>query len=263
MITPAAGVGKKAVERFVREAAVLAKLDHPHIVRHLESGTADGVVFLVMELVNGTDAGQILKPKGPLPVAVAVRMACQTLSGLAHAHEKGFVHRDVKPGNLLVGGPAGKRAVKVADFGLARAYDECNLSGLTMQGEVGGTPAYMALEQVTHFRDVRPAADQYSAAATPVRPARRRPAHRPAQGRRPADRRPGDGRPGAGAGAAGGGAGRAGRGDPHGTGPRPGRPLPGRHRLPHRPPAVRRLSGRAVRCRGRSVRRRCRPTRES
>ena len=56
--------------------------------------------------------------------------------------------------------------VKLADFGLARAYDACRLSGLTMQGEVGGTPAFMAPEQVTHYRDVKPAADQYSAAAT-------------------------------------------------------------------------------------------------
>jgi pSer/pThr/pTyr-binding forkhead associated (FHA) protein len=165
-ITPAAGVGRKAVERFVREAKVLAGLSHPHVVRHLESGSADGVVYLVMELVDGPDAGQWLKASGPVGVAAAVRMACQMLSGLAHAHARGFVHRDVKPSNLLVGGAAGQRAVKVADFGLARAYDECKLSGLTMQGEMGGTPAYMAPEQVTHFREVKPAADQYSAGAT-------------------------------------------------------------------------------------------------
>jgi serine/threonine-protein kinase len=165
-ITPAAGVKEKAIERFVREAAVLAGLDHPHVVRHLDSGTADGVVYLVMELVHGPDLGHVLKAKGPLPMRAAVRMTCQMLSGLAHAHHKGFVHRDVKPSNLLVGRQGGKRAVKVADFGLARAYDECKLSGVTMQGEVGGTPAYMAPEQVTHFRDVKPAADQYSAAAT-------------------------------------------------------------------------------------------------
>lgn len=165
-ITPAAGVKEKAIERFVREAAVLSGLDHPHVVRHLGSGTADGVVYLVMELVNGPDLGQVLKTKGPLPVRAAVRMTCQMLSGLAHAHHHGFVHRDVKPSNLLVGRQGGKRSVKVADFGLARAYDECKLSGVTMQGEIGGTPAYMAPEQVTHFRDVKPAADQYSAAAT-------------------------------------------------------------------------------------------------
>lgn len=165
-ITPAPGVGAKAVERFVREASVLAGLSHPHVVRHLDSGSAGGVVFLVMELVDGPDAGSLMKTKGPVAVPTAVRMTCQMLAGLGHAHARGFVHRDVKPANLLVGGRAGGRVVKVADFGLARAYDDCKLSGLTMQGEMGGTPAYMAPEQVTHFREVKPAADQYSAAAT-------------------------------------------------------------------------------------------------
>ncbi len=166
VITPAAGVKEKAIERFVREAEVLWALSHPHIVRYLDSGTAGGVVYLVMELVDGPDAGHILKTKGPISVPIAVRMACQMLSGLAHAHHQGYVHRDVKPSNLLVGGPRGQRAVKVADFGLARAYDECKLSGVTMQGEIGGTPLYLAPSQVTHYRDVKPAADQSSAAAT-------------------------------------------------------------------------------------------------
>jgi serine/threonine-protein kinase len=127
---------------------------------------AGGRIYLAMELVDGPDAARVLRDRGPFAPAVAVRVACQALDGLAHAHAKGFVHRDVKPANVRVGGPAGRRVVKVADFGLARAYDECKLSGLTMQGEVGGTPAFMAPEQVTHYRDVRPAADQYAAAAT-------------------------------------------------------------------------------------------------
>jgi len=165
-ITPAAGVSDKQVRRFVREARVLAELSHPHVVAHLDSGTAGGLVYLVMELVEGTDAARMVTKDGPLPVRTAVRMACQMLAGLAHAHAGGFVHRDVKPANLLIGDTGRSRVAKVADFGLARAYDECQLSGLTMQGEVGGTPAYMAPEQVTHFREVKPTADQYSAAAT-------------------------------------------------------------------------------------------------
>jgi serine/threonine protein kinase len=91
---------------------------------------------------------------------------CHVLSGLAHAHEKGFVHRDIKPPNVLVGLIGTKGIAKLADFGLARVYEASHISGLTMQGEVGGTPAYMAPEQVTHYREVKPAADQYSAAAT-------------------------------------------------------------------------------------------------
>ena len=88
------------------------------------------------------------------------------LAGLAHAHAKGFVHRDIKPSNVLIGRNGTKRVVKLADFGLARVYESSRISGLTMQGEVGGTPAFMAPEQVTHYREVKPTADQYSAAAT-------------------------------------------------------------------------------------------------
>lgn len=166
VIPPAEGVSERQVNRFVREAAVLGALAHRHVVARLESGVVGGVVYLAMELVDGPDAARLLEARGLLPVPTAVRMACQLLDGLAHAHARGFVHRDIKPANVLVGGPPGKRLVKVADFGLARAYDECKLSGLTLQGEVGGTPAFMAPEQVTHYRDVKPAADQYSAAAT-------------------------------------------------------------------------------------------------
>jgi serine/threonine-protein kinase len=165
-ITPAPGVGARQVEKFVREARVMARLSHPNITAYLDSGAADPLAYLVMELVDGPDAGRVLRARGPLPVPTAVRIACGLLAGLAHAHAGGVVHRDVKPSNVLLGGARGRRVVKVADFGLARAYDDCRLSGLTMQGEVGGTPAFMAPEQVTHFRDVKPAADQYAAAAT-------------------------------------------------------------------------------------------------
>ena len=165
-ITPAAGVTRKCVERFVRESRILAQLDHPNIVAFRDVGEAGGVIFLVMDLVAGPDLGARLKGRGPLDARTAVRVTCEVLAGLAHAHAKGFVHRDVKPSNVLVGREGTKTVAKLADFGLARVYESSQVSGLTMQGEVGGTPAFMAPEQVTHYRDVKPAADQYAAAAT-------------------------------------------------------------------------------------------------
>lgn len=166
VITPAEGVPRRQVEKFLREAHILAELKHKNIVPHLDSGEGDGLVYLAMELVDGPDASKLVKKAGPLDVPTAVRLTMQALDGLAHAHAKGYVHRDVKPANLLVAKEDGKRVVKLADFGLARAYDSCGLSGLTLHGEIGGTPAFMAPEQVTHYRDVQPAADQYAAAAT-------------------------------------------------------------------------------------------------
>jgi serine/threonine-protein kinase len=166
VIVPSDSASPRQIDRFLREARLLGGLTHPHVTTFLHSGVAGDLIYLVMELVDGPDAGRLLRANGPLAVPTAVRITCQVLAGLAHAHSRGIVHRDVKPSNVLIGRAGAKRVAKVADFGLARVYDECKLSGVTFQGEVGGTPAFMAPEQVTHFRDVRPAADQYSAAAT-------------------------------------------------------------------------------------------------
>ena len=165
-IAPARGADRKQIDLFLRECHILAELDHPHVVGFREVGEAGGLVYLAMEFVDGPDLGARLRAQGPEDVGIAVRIVCQVLGGLAHAHAKGFVHRDIKPANILIGRGGGKRVAKLADFGLARVYEASKLSGLTMQGEVGGTPWFMAPEQVTHYREVRPAADQYSAAAT-------------------------------------------------------------------------------------------------
>ncbi len=166
-ITSAIGTVRKHTERFVRECKILRELQHSNIVGFHDVSESNGTIFLVMELVLGPDARKVLNERGPLDVKTAVRLICQMLGGLAHAHSKGFVHRDIKPANILIASPAGgKRTAKLADFGLARVYETSQLSGLTMQGDIGGTPAYMAPEQVTHYRDAKPAADQYSAAAT-------------------------------------------------------------------------------------------------
>jgi serine/threonine-protein kinase len=165
-IRPAAGTDPLHVQLFLREADILRQLDHPNVVRFDEMGEADGVLFFVMEYVEGTDAGQWLRAKGRLPPRTAVRLASQALEGLEYAHGLRFVHRDIKPANLLVGGASGARRVKLADFGLARVYQASQVSGLTTEGQVRGTPAYMPPEQVSNFREVKPTADVYSLAAT-------------------------------------------------------------------------------------------------
>jgi serine/threonine-protein kinase len=165
-IVPARSGSATEVERFLREADILRQLDHPHIVAFREMGEVAGRLYFVMDYVPGTDAARLLQRDGPLPVGRAVGLACQLLEALAYAHGKGFVHRDVKPSNLLVTEADGREVSRLADFGLARVYQASKLSGLTLLGDVGGTPAYMAPEQITHYRESKPPVDQYAAAAT-------------------------------------------------------------------------------------------------
>jgi serine/threonine-protein kinase len=153
------------MERFFREAAILSQLDHPHIVKYYDSGRVGSFIYFAMELVEGTDADRLMEA-GALSVRMATRLICQLLKALDYAHARGFVHRDIKPSNILIQKYDDKRIVKLADFGLARAYQSSQMSGLTLQGEIRGTIPFMAPEQATHLRKVQPAADQYSAAAT-------------------------------------------------------------------------------------------------
>jgi serine/threonine-protein kinase len=165
-IIPAVAGSKSQVDRFLREADVLRQLDHPHIVAFRTLGEAAGRLYFAMDYVQGTDASRLLKEGGPFPVARAAWLLCQLLEALDYAHARRFVHRDIKPANLLVTQEGGREAVKLADFGLARVYQASKLSGLTLDGHLGGTVAFMAPEQVTHFREVRPPVDQYAAGAT-------------------------------------------------------------------------------------------------
>jgi serine/threonine-protein kinase len=133
-------------------------------------GESCGQFFFAMDFVPGEDANSLLRRSGPLPIGRAVAIVAQALEGLAWAHQLGFVHRDVKPANLLLEGEPGWLAtgvhVKILDFGLARTYQMSQLSGLSRMGQVGGTVPYMAPEQITHFRQSRPPVDQYGAGAT-------------------------------------------------------------------------------------------------
>jgi hypothetical protein len=141
-----------ALERFRREARALARLAHPGIVQAHDSDSADGRHFLVLEYVEGWSLSRVLREHGRVPPALAADYARQAALALQHAHEKGLVHRDLKPGNLLVT-PQGQ--VKLLDLGLARfLQDHPGDPELTREGAGMGTPDYCAPEQ---FRDARTA----------------------------------------------------------------------------------------------------------
>jgi eukaryotic-like serine/threonine-protein kinase len=142
------------VRRFHAEAELCARLAHPHIVAVLDAGTD----FLVMELIRGTSARVLLRRRGRLEPFEAVLLLGQVCAALQHAHDQGVVHRDVSPGNILVG--QGGRTAKLADFGLAGAVGEV---ARACGADTMGTPGYVAPE-VAAGAAPSPASDLYSLA---------------------------------------------------------------------------------------------------
>jgi len=146
--------------RFEQEAAILSRLTHPAIVRYLANGVADnGRRFIAMEWLEGEDLAMRLDRK-PLTLAESVAITRRAAEALAYAHERGIVHRDVKPENLFLPGRAIDR-LKVLDFGIAR-LTRGGERRLTLTGSVIGTPGYMAPELVRGERDITPRADTFS-----------------------------------------------------------------------------------------------------
>jgi serine/threonine-protein kinase len=145
------------ISRFQREAQAAARLIHPNIVQVYDSGFDDQSSrhFIVMEYVRGQSCAEILRERGYLDVTEAVSIIEQACQGLDYAHRHGVIHRDVKPGNLLV---SEDNAVKLADFGIAKAAEQ---SSITQVGSVLGTAAYLAPEQA-RGEEAGPAADIYS-----------------------------------------------------------------------------------------------------
>jgi eukaryotic-like serine/threonine-protein kinase len=153
-----------AVERFYREVRAVAQLSHPSIVTAFEVGQAGDTHFLAMEYVEGIDLARLVQQSGPLPVAQACEYIRQAAVGLQHAHERGLVHRDIKPGNLMVARPNPDEppVVKILDFGLARFERESTQAGrLTQLGWIVGTVDYVAPEQARDARGADTRADVY------------------------------------------------------------------------------------------------------
>lgn len=166
LMLPAHGsLDKPMVKRFLKEQRIAAQLTHERVVRCFSVGSAEnGALFVATEFLSHGDAEQLASETSNVRTVVA--LAADVFDALAFAHGQGVVHRDVKPANVLLAGPEGDiwRA-KLADFGLAKSFRDIGGSVLTKPGEVGGSAAFLAPEQLLGFRDVGPHADVYSAAA--------------------------------------------------------------------------------------------------
>ncbi len=143
-------------QRFVREVAVLEKLDHPGIVRHHDCGLHEDQIYCVMELVDSGTLAEVLREGGVLPWREAAEVAAQACAALAHAHDRGVVHRDLKPANLFL---TSDGFVKIGDFGLARDNQKHRI---TVEGQTVGTCRYMAPEQVRGEDQLTGAVDLYA-----------------------------------------------------------------------------------------------------
>jgi eukaryotic-like serine/threonine-protein kinase len=174
VLLPDVAVDTASRDSFLREIDSLRLLRHRNIVEFRAKGSAGAAFFLACEYCDGGSLADLLDRRGgQLPVAEAVDITLQMLDGLDHAHHvdvpgigRGLVHRDVKPHNVLLTGSGPAPVAKLADFGLAKAFDQAGLSGHTRTGSVAGTVAYMSRAQLIDFKFARPAVDVWATAAT-------------------------------------------------------------------------------------------------
>lgn len=151
----------QAIANFTREIRTQAQLDHPNLVRAFDAGHDGSVHFLVTEFVAGTDLRKLVRSQGPLTMQLAASVVMQASQGLAHAHALNLVHRDVKPGNILVT-PEG--SAKVSDLGLAGFLHEADAD--PRAGKIVGTADYLAPEIIQNPTEVTPLSDIYSMGCT-------------------------------------------------------------------------------------------------
>jgi hypothetical protein len=162
-VLPADQMHEVSVARFKREMRAVGRLEHPNIVAAHDAGQDRGVHYLVMAFVDGVDLARLVERHGPLRLADACEVARQAAEGLQHAHERGLVHRDVKPSNLML---ARDGLVKLLDLGLARSAGDAPAEALTAVGTLLGTADYLAPEQWERPQAADARADIYGLGCT-------------------------------------------------------------------------------------------------
>ncbi|MFO7975657.1 MAG: FHA domain-containing serine/threonine-protein kinase [Candidatus Hydrogenedentota bacterium] len=167
IMLPKIAVDERSREAFLRETNTLRELRHPNIVRLYENGCAGTAFYFIMDYCRRGSIVAFQEQHGEkLSLAAAAPIMLQTLEGLAYAHDRNFVHRDLKPHNLLLDGSRGKKTVKIGDFGLAKNFAKAGYSGMTATGTYSGTFHFMPREQLVNFKYINPASDVWSIAAT-------------------------------------------------------------------------------------------------
>ncbi len=167
VMLPKVAVHEQARDKFMREIDVMRALRHPNIVQLYDQGSAGGVFYCIMEFCAGGSTDKLMARRGGrLQLAEAGPIMLQALAGLAHAHEQGYVHRDLKPQNILLSGREGDWTAKVADMGLSKNFEEAGFSGHTMTGQYAGTAPFMPREQVINFKFAKPVTDVWAMGAT-------------------------------------------------------------------------------------------------
>jgi serine/threonine-protein kinase len=182
IMLPKVATDEKSREAFTREALITGRLSHKNIIRQHKFGESGGTYFILMELCDGGSVDALMgKSGGKLDIETATRVILQVLDGLAYAHSEpmsvqlkngktasvnGVVHRDFKPANIFLASSGKNTVAKVADFGLAKAFEASGMSGHTHTGQVAGTPVFMPRQQIINFKYSKPDVDVWAAAAS-------------------------------------------------------------------------------------------------
>jgi hypothetical protein len=168
VMLPQMAVDEDAQLRFLREIETTRALQHRNIVKFIDGGIQNGAFYFLLEYCEcGNLHDLLVRRGGKLSLKEAGPIMLQVLEGLAYAHAKGFIHRDLKPQNILLSGQEGKWTARVSDLGLAKSFEEAGFSGMTVTGEgFIGSLSYMPREQIINYKYIKPVSDVWAIGAT-------------------------------------------------------------------------------------------------